>query len=57
MHCAICDKEDDTVNHINTDCQDCRLEIKEIISGYYNDDPEDDLGPLEVEYKEELYVS
>lgn len=34
MHCAICDREDESVTHINKDCPQCQSVISDTIAGY-----------------------
>jgi hypothetical protein len=41
MRCAICDKEDETVNHINTDCRECQAIITDTILSYDQDKEEE----------------
>lgn len=42
MRCAICDSDDDTVTHVNTDCRTCQAVIYDTILSYDNEH-EDDL--------------
>lgn len=34
MHCAICDKDDDSVTPFNSDCSECQEIIHETLAGY-----------------------
>ena len=47
MHCAICDREDDSVTHSNPDCRVCQAVIYDTIAGY---DSDMDLDILEESY-------
>lgn len=59
MRCAICDHDDDSVTHLNTDCPSCQAVITDTINSYdkLDDDIDDDdfEEPLieEVEYDDE----
>ena len=44
MKCAICDREDETVTHNNTDCRVCQAVIYDTIAGY---DSDNDLDVLD----------
>ena len=50
MRCAICDHDDDSVTHINTDCPSCQAVISDTINSY--DKLDEDLIE-EVEYDDE----
>lgn len=34
MHCAICDKDDDSVNEYNSDCSECQGIIYDTVTSY-----------------------
>lgn len=51
MRCAICDHDDDSVTHINTDCPSCQAVISDTINSY---DKLDEDPIEEVEYDDEV---
>lgn len=42
MRCAICDREDEAVNHVKTDCRVCQEVITDTILSYDTDEDEDE---------------
>ena len=44
MHCAICDKEDDSVTPYNTDCSECQEVIYDTLQGYGEYEDEDEIS-------------
>ena len=59
MKCAICNAEDESVTHINTDCSVCQAIIYETIAGYDDDidsNFDDDFEELAVEFVEGIDI-
>lgn len=57
MHCAICDKDDDSVTPYNTDCGECQEVIYDTLAGYDNEDAVDELEPELVDVDVDTIVS
>lgn len=47
MHCAICDKDDDSVTAFNRDCPECQEVIRDTLASYdLEDEPIDEDNPV-----------